>query len=434
MKVTIFGMGYVGCVTAACFSNLGHDVTGIDVDANKVDMINRSQSPIIEPGLTEMIKAGVSAGTLRAATDPNELGDVVLVCVGTPSNDNGSLGLQHLLRVVERIGEMLRDSNRYHVVTIRSTVLPGTVENIVIPLLGKTSSKQVGNDFGVCMNPEFMRETTAIEDFHNPPFTIIGQQDQRSGNVIAKLYDTIKAPLERPSIAEAEMVKYACNAFHATKVCFANEIGNLCKSMGVDSHRVMEMFCKDTRLNLSSYYLKPGFAFGGSCLPKDLRAIVYQAKRNDVEVPLLSSLMPSNRGQIEHVYHLIRRTGRTKVGVLGLSFKAGTDDVRESPVVILIEMLIGKGYSVSIYDEEVSLAKLFGANKRYLVETIPHVTSLMESSVRKVIDKSDLVIVSKKTDLFMKEIEGLAGNVFIVDLVRLLADYKGKTNYEGISW
>src|SRR5882762_4847982 len=217
MKVTIFGMGYVGCVTAACFSNLGHDVTGVDVDANKVDMINRSQSPIIEPGLTDIIKAGVSAGLLRATTDPAELGDVVLVCVGTPSNDNGSLGLKHLLRVVERIGELLKGSNAYHVITIRSTVLPGTVENMVIPLLEKNSSKKAGGDFGVCMNPEFMRETTAIDDFHNPPFTIIGQQDQRSGDIVAKLYDTIKAPLERPSIAEAEMVKYACNAFHATK-------------------------------------------------------------------------------------------------------------------------------------------------------------------------------------------------------------------------
>jgi GDP-mannose 6-dehydrogenase len=434
MKVTIFGMGYVGCVTAACFSSLGHDVTGIDVDANKVDMINRAQSPIIEPGLTEVIKSGVSTGMLCATTDPKELGDVVIVCVGTPSNDNGSLGLKHLARVVERIGEMLKGSNSYHVITIRSTVLPGTVENMVIPLLEQKSSKKAGRDFGVCMNPEFMRETTAIEDFHNPPFTIIGQQDERSGDIVAKLYDTIKAPLERPSIAVAEMVKYACNAFHATKVCFANEIGNLCKSMGIDSHRVMGMFCKDTRLNLSPYYLKPGFAFGGSCLPKDLRAIVYHAKRNDVEVPLLSSLMPSNEKQIQHAFRLVRSSGRTKIGVLGLSFKAGTDDVRESPIVILIEMLIGKGYQVAIYDEEVSLAKLSGANKRYLDETIPHVTSLMESSVPKVIEKSDLIIVSKKTDLFKREIEGLKKDVFVVDLVRIFADYKGRPHYEGISW
>ncbi len=434
MKVTIFGMGYVGCVTAACFSSLSHDVTGVDVDANKIDMINRSQSPIIEPGLTEVIKAGVSAGTLRGTTDPKDLGDVVIVCVGTPSNDNGSLGLKHLMRVVDRIGEMLKGSNGYHVITIRSTVLPGTVENIVLPLLEEKSSKKAGRDFGLCMNPEFMRETTAIDDFYNPPFTIIGQQDQRSGDVVAKLYDTIKAPMERPSIAVAEMVKYSCNAFHATKVCFGNEIGNLCKSLGVDSHKVMEIFCKDTRLNLSSYYLKPGFAFGGSCLPKDLRAIVYQAKRNDVEVPLLSSLMPSNEKQIQHAFRLVRNSGRTKIGVLGLSFKAGTDDVRESPVVILIEMLIGKGYQVAIYDEEVSLAKLYGANKRYLDETIPHVTSLMESSVSEVMDKSDLVIISKKTDPFKKAIEGLKHDVFVVDLVRIFADYKGRPNYEGISW
>jgi GDP-mannose 6-dehydrogenase len=434
MKVTIFGMGYVGCVTAACFSKLGHDVTGVDVDANKIDMINRSQSPIIEPGLTDVIKAGVSSGKLNGTTDPKELGDVVIVCVGTPSNDNGSLGLKHLMRVVERIGDMLKGSNSFHVITIRSTVLPGTVENFVIPLLEERSSKKAGRDFGVCMNPEFMRETTAIDDFHNPPFTIIGQQDEKSGDLVAQLYATIKAPLERPSIAVAEMVKYACNAFHATKVCFGNEIGNLCKSMGIDSHRVMEIFCKDTRLNLSPYYLKPGFAFGGSCLPKDLRAIVYQAKRNDVEVPLLSSLMPSNERQIQHAFRLVRNSGRTKIGVLGLSFKSGTDDVRESPIVILIEMLIGKGYGITIYDEEVSLAKLYGANKRYLDETIPHVTSLMESSVSKVLEKSDLVIVSKKTDEFKKEIDANKKDIFVVDLVRLFADYKHRTSYEGISW
>jgi GDP-mannose 6-dehydrogenase len=434
MKITIFGMGYVGCVTAACFSNLGHDVTGVDVDANKIDIINRSQSPIIEPGLTEIIQKGVIAGKLRGTVELKELGDVVIVCVGTPSNENGSLGLKHMMRVIEQIGKILKDSNDFHVITIRSTVLPDTVENIVIPTLEEKSSKKAGRDFGVCMNPEFMRETTAIDDFHNPPFTIIGQQDQRSGDIVAKLYDTIEAPMERVSIMEAEMVKYACNAFHATKVCFGNEIGNLCKSMGIDSHRVMDIFCKDTRLNLSSYYLKPGFAFGGSCLPKDLRAIVYQAKRNDVEVPLLSSLIPSNERQIQHAFRLIRNSGRTKIGVLGLSFKAGTDDVRESPIVILIEMLIGKGYSVTIYDEEVSLAKLFGANKKYLDETIPHVTSLMESSVSKVLEKSDLVIVSKKTSQFKQEMERMKKEIFVVDLVRIVTDYKEKSNYEGISW
>ena len=434
MKITIFGMGYVGCVTAACLADHGHDVTGVDVDRKKVEMINHSESPIIEPGLTDIIKRGVNAGRLRATTDTTELGAVSLICVGTPGNDNGSLGLQQMLGVVEQIGELLRDSDGYHVVTIRSTVLPGTVKNIVIPLLEKKSYKTVSRDFGVCMNPEFMRETTAIDDFYHPPFTIIGQQDQRSGDLVAKLYEGFEAPLERPTIAVAEMLKYVCNAFHAVKVCFANEIGNTCKSMGIDSHRVMELFCKDTKLNLSPYYLKPGFAFGGSCLPKDLRAILYQAKHNDVEVPMLSSILESNRRQIEQAYRLIKNSGRTRVGVLGLSFKAGTDDVRESPIVVLIETLIGKGYSIAIYDEEVSLAKLYGANKRYLEESIPHITSLMKSSVQEVIEKSDIVIVSKKTELLKKEIAYLNHDTFVVDLVRILPDLDERTSYEGICW
>jgi GDP-mannose 6-dehydrogenase len=435
MKVTIFGMGYVGCVTAACLANHGHDVTGVDVDRNKVEMINNSQSPIIEPGLLDIIQKGVKAGKLCATRETTALGDVSLICVGTPSNDNGSLGLQQILRVVERIGELLRNSNGYHVVTIRSTVLPGTVENIIIPLLEQKSHKKVSRDFGVCMNPEFMRETTAVNDFYHPSFTIIGQQDQRSGNLLAKLYENIDAPLQRPTIAVAEMLKYACNAFHAMKICFANEIGNLCKSMEIDSHRVMDLFCKDTKLNLSPYYLKPGFAFGGSCLPKDLRAILYQAKLSDVEVPLLSSILESNKRQIEQTYCLIKKTGRMRVGVLGLSFKAGTDDVRESPIVILIETLLGKGYKIAIYDEEVSLAKLYGANKKHLEESIPHISILMKSSIREVVEQSDIVIVSKKTELYTKEIAHVNNGTFVIDLVKLEDNFdKGRAYYEGICW
>jgi GDP-mannose 6-dehydrogenase len=435
MKITIFGMGYVGCVTAACLANRDHDVTGVDIDGNKVEMINRSQSPIIEPGLTDIIKTGICRGKLRATTEITELGTVSLICVGTPSNDNGSLGLQQILRVVRRVGELLRDSHSYHVVTIRSTVLPGTVENIIIPLLEEKSHKKASRDFGVCMNPEFMRETTAVKDFYHPPFTIIGHQDQQSCDLVAKLYEGIKAPVQESTIIVAEMLKYACNAFHALKICFANEIGNLCKSLSIDSHRVMEIFCEDTNLNISPYYLKPGFAFGGSCLPKDLRAILYQAKLNDIDVPLLSSIMESNKRQIEQAYHMIKKLGRTSVGILGLSFKAGTDDVRESPIVDLIEILLGKGYKIAIYDEEVSLAKLYGANKRQLEESIPHISSLIKSSIHEVLENSEIIVIGKKTEYFKKVVTHVNDDAFIIDLVRLYNNIdEGRSYYEGICW
>src|SRR3989454_4339360 len=393
MKITIFGMGYVGCVTAACLADHGHDVTGVDVDRKKVEMINHSESPIIEPGLTDIIKRGVNAGRLRATTDATELGAVSLICVGTPGNDNGSLGLQQMLGVVEQIGELLRDFDGYHVVTIRSTVLPGTVENIVIPLLEKKSYKTVSRDFGVCMNPEFMRETTAVDDFYHPPFTIIGQQDLRSGDLVAKLYESIEAPLERPTIAVAEMLKYACNAFHAVKVCFANEIGNTCKSMGIDSHRVMELFCKDTKLNLSSYYLKPGFAFGGSCLPKDLRALTYKGRMLDLELPLLSSVLRSNQVQLEKGIRMVLDTGHRRVGVLGISFKAGTDDLRESPLVDLIEHLLGKGCELKVYDRNVRLAALMGANRDFIMNRIPHIAALLAPDMAQVVQFADTLVI-----------------------------------------
>jgi GDP-mannose 6-dehydrogenase len=435
MKATIFGLGYVGSVTAACLAKQGHDVTGIDLDAEKVALMNSSQSPIMEPGLDQILQDTVAAGRLRAETRCLSLGDISLVCVGTPSNDNGSLDLRQVLRVCEDIGCLLKKTASFHVVNVRSTVIPGTVESQIIPLLESTSGKKAGKDFGICMNPEFLRESTAVNDFYHPPFTVIGASDERSAKVVSMLYEGIETTLEIVPLRVAETIKYACNAFHALKVTFANEIGNLCKALGVDSWQVMEIFCKDNKLNLSPYYLKPGFAFGGSCLPKDLRAINHLAKQLDLELPVLGSVLVSNQIQIERAYHLVRRIGKTRIGVLGLSFKTDSDDLRESPTVAFVERLIGKGYQVAIYDNDVTLSAIRGKNKQFIERTLPHISTLMKSSQAEVTGHAEVLVICKKQKEFEAAAVNASGKHTVIDFVRLFQNgSSNKISYEGICW
>jgi GDP-mannose 6-dehydrogenase len=435
MRINIYGLGYVGCVSAACLANLGHEVTGIDVDDVKLNMLKAGLSPIVEAGLQEAIQQALLSKRLQVTADRIGPADVSMICVGTPSNGNGSLRLDYVLKVTEQIGDYLGTIDNYHVVSVRSTVLPGTVFDTIIPLLEKRSQKTAGLDFGVCMNPEFMREGTSVADFYKPIFTLIGELDERSGGMVQEIYKDIQAPVIRTKINVAEMIKYTCNTFHALKVVFANEIGNICKRLEIDSHEVMDIFCRDRALNISPNYLKPGFAFGGSCLPKDIRAIIYRANQLDLEPILLRSLLPSNNKQIDIAFDLIKKTGKTKVGILGLSFKTGTDDLRESPIVDLIERLIGKGYTIEIYDKEVTFARVFGANKEYIEQTIPHISCLIKGSMQQVIDDTDVVVVGKKTQEFADVVSGLGEDKTVIDLVRITSDSgKYPENYEGICW
>jgi GDP-mannose 6-dehydrogenase len=438
MKVSVFGLGYVGSVSAASFAADGHQVIGVDVNSDKVAAINAGRSPIVEPGLEDLLARTVAGGRLRATTDTAEaIGDseVSLLCVGTPSRRNGSLDLTYLERVSEQIGASLRDKSSYHVVVVRSTVLPGTTHDVVIPALERESGKTYGEAFGVSVNPEFLREGTALKDFRKPPLTLVGHNHAADASGTIALYQSIDAPLVSTSIRVAEMMKYTSNAWHALKVCFANEIGNLCKRVGVDSHDVMDIFCRDEKLNLSSYYLKPGFAFGGSCLPKDVRALQYRAKELDVELPVISQILPSNRLQIQHAFDQIMETGKKKIGLLGFSFKAGTDDLRESPIVILAEQLLGKGLSLCIYDKNVSLAKLVGANKEYIEKQIPHLSSLLCNTVDEVIEKSEVVVVGNQSPEFCDALTKCRPAQIVIDLVRLpLVGSLLQADYRGICW
>lgn len=436
MKISIFGLGYVGAVSAGCLSSDGHEVIGLDPNQIKVDLINKGITPIIEKDIGEMIAKTVASGHLRATSDIREAvigSDISLICVGTPSQLNGNLNLSYVRRVCEEIGTALKEKASFHVVVSRSTMLPGSMRDVVIPTLEASSGKKAGVDFGVCNNPEFLREGTAVYDYYNPPKTVIGETDAKAGAMLVKLYENMNAPLIRTDVETAEMVKYADNNWHALKVTFANEIGNICKAVGIDGHKVMEIFCQDTKLNLSSYYMKPGFAFGGSCLPKDVRALTYKGKSLDLTLPILNAIMPSNQQQIENAINMITSKGNRKVGILGFAFKAGTDDLRESPIVDVIERLIGKGYELKLYDSNVNLAALTGANRDYILNHIPHISKLMVQRIDEVLSFAKTIVIGNGAEEFRPVPGNLKPHQIVIDLVRVTKNQSGG-QYDGICW
>jgi GDP-mannose 6-dehydrogenase len=437
VKISIFGLGYVGTVSAGCLAHEGHQIIGVDPVCAKVDLINAGKSPIIEAEIDEIIGAAVASGRLSATRDQDSAireTDLSFVCVGTPSLVNGNLDLTYIRRVCELIGDALRCKHSRHTVVIRSTMLPGTMRQLVIPVLEERSGKKAGVEFGVCTNPEFLREGSAVSDFYQPPKTVIGELDCESGDALASIYHKLNAPLIRTSLEVAEMIKYVDNCWHALKIGFANEIGNVCKSFSLDAHEVMRAFCRDTKLNISAAYLMPGFAFGGSCLPKDLRALNYTAKMRDVELPILNSILPSNELQITRGVRLIMESGHKRIGVLGFSFKEGTDDLRESPMIEVIERLIGKGYDLCLFDRNVNLAKLVGANRDFILNRVPHISKLMAQSVEEVLQHSETIVIGNKDPNFADIPSQLRHGQKIIDFVRIGNRAGGDGNYDGICW
>jgi GDP-mannose 6-dehydrogenase len=437
LRISVFGLGYVGAVSAGCLANDGHYVVGVDPLLTKVDLINKGLSPIIEAEIGEIIAATVRDGRLHAIEDQNQAireTDLSFVCVGTPSQPNGNLDLRYIRRVCELIGQAMKSKSDRHTVVIRSTILPGTMEQIVIPVLEEYSGKKAGSDFGLCNNPEFLREGSAVKDFNHPPKTVIGEVDRESGDLLSKLYEKLDAPLIRTDVRTAEMVKYVDNCWHALKIGFANEIGTLAKSLSIDAHDVMEIFCQDKKLNISNAYLMPGFAFGGSCLPKDLRALGYRAKSNDLSLPILSAILPSNELQVERGVKLIVEKGHRKLGILGYSFKAGTDDLRESPIIEVIERLVGKGYDLRIYDKNVNIARLVGANRDFILNHIPHISKLMVDNIDAVLDHAETVVIGNKDPEFSAVLGRLRDGQRLVDLVRITDRRSENGKYDGICW
>jgi GDP-mannose 6-dehydrogenase len=438
MNISIFGLGYVGSVSAACLANKGIHVIGVDSNQTKVDLINAGKPLIIEPGLKELTAQVVANGYLRATSDVSDAlfnSSISFICVGTPSKKNNGLDLDYVKRVCTDIGFILKEKKDYHLLVFRSTMFPGSIRKEVIPLVELYSDKTEGHDFGVCINPEFLREGSAIDDYYHPPQNIVGSSDERVQRVMNELNELCtKMPTIFLSIEEAEMLKYADNIWHALKVGFANEIGTVCNSLCIDSHHVMDVFCQDTKLNISPYYLKPGFAFGGSCLPKDLRAFLYESLSLNVNLPIISAVLPSNSAQIERALHLVMEQNNKNIGVLGFCFKENTDDLRESPIVELIERLIGKGYNLTLFDKNVSEAKLHGANREYILNHIPHLSQLMVDSIDELVARAQTIIIGNKAAEFEGVLDVIQPEQVIIDLVRIRQPPPQMKQYVGICW
>ena len=437
MNISVFGLGYVGCVSVGCLSKNGHRCIGVDLNKVKVDFIHSGRASIVEQDIESIISEQHQAGRISATLDSLfavKNSEVSLICVGTPSTNNGHLDLSSIYKVSEEIGAGLKHKDTFHVVVIRSTVLPGTNER-VRQIIERISGKNGEKDFAVVSNPEFLREGTAVNDYYNPPYTIIGTTHERAVKIMQRMYKDIDAPFIVTDIKIAEMIKYVSNAFHAHKIIFANEIGNICKKMKINSHKLMDIFCMDTKLNISPYYLKPGFAYGGSCLPKDLRALKTIAHDNYVECPVLDSIQRSNEFQQKIVLEQIIQFAKEKIGFLGLSFKGGTDDLRNSPIVDVIEILLGKGFDIRIFDRNVRLAKLMGSNKEYIIKKIPYISKFIVDSLKQIIDHAEVIVVVNKERDFSDILNSVPAHKIIYDLVNI--DFKNKSkmkNYTGIAW
>jgi len=435
MDISIFGLGYVGCVSIGCLAKNGHHIIGVDVSQTKVNQINSGNATIIEKDIDLIIAEQRKAGNIEATTNAEDAilrSEISIVAVGTPSSDKGHLDLQYIFNVADQIGNALKNKNKFHIIAIRSTIMPGTCDKFA-KIVETSSGKKRNVDFAIADNPEFLREGTAVQDFNNPPLTLIGSDNKTAAETLARLYSNLPAEVIITDLKTAEIMKYVNNTYHALKISFGNEIGNICSELGIDSHKVMDIFCKDKQLNISPYYFKPGFAYGGSCLPKDLKGLQTLAHDLYVTVPVIDGINKTNDIQIERAVKAIYKFWNKKLGFLGLSFKAGTDDLRNSPAVSVIEALLGKGCDITIYDKNINLSLLTGTNKEYIDSKIPHLASLLTNDSSSLVKNCDVIIINTKEPEFLKLIENVEDKK-IIDFVRLDESLLMKSNYYGINW